>query len=341
MTIARQMPQVFHRGTGAPPVRPTAALPFHPRPGKIVFMPRENPKLGVVAASLSGDARTAPTLARKAGFAGLQFEARTPALDIAELSGTGMRELMRLLSAQDQQLVGLRVDLGIKGLGPGADVDRELSRLTRVMEAAKGLAAPLVCVDLGPLPEPAELEPPKPKISPELAGMILLPTAEERANPRAAAPERAAPPPDPAFVSQVEAALVELGRMADRTSVICAFRSELASHAAIERALRAADCPWFGLDLDPAAVLGDRWDMDEVFARLGPLVRHVRARDAVAGSSRRTKPAAIGRGGTDWRQVLSNLDDAGYNGWVTVDPIELPDRAAAAAAGFAHLSGVR
>lgn len=304
-------------------------------------MAREHLKLAVVAAALSGDARLAPTLARKAGFAGLQFEARTAALDIPELSGTGLREFLRLLSAQDQQLVGLRVDLGLKGLAPGADVDRELSRLARVMEAARGLASPLVCLDPGPLPEPAEAAPPKPKISPELAGLILLPTAEERANPQPPQPERAAPPPDPAFVSQVDAALVELGRMADRTSTVLAFGSELSSHAAIERALRAADCPWFGLDLDPAAVLGDRWDLDEVFSRLGTRVRHVRARDAVAGADRRTKPAVIGRGGTDWGQVLSNLDDAGYNGWLTIDPIELADRPAAARAGLAHLLGLR
>jgi sugar phosphate isomerase/epimerase len=303
-------------------------------------MAREDLKLGVVAAALSNDVRAAPTLARQAGFAGLQFEARTPALDIPELSGTGLREFLRLLSTQDQQLVGLRVDLGPKGLSPGADVDRELSRLTLTMEAAKGLASPLVCVDLGRLPEPVEAAPVKPKVSPELAGLILLPTAEERANPQPnSAP--AAPPPDPAFVSQVDAAMVELGRMADRTSTIVAFRSELASHAAIDRALRAADCPWFGLDLDPAAVLGDRWDLDEVFARLGTLVRHVRGRDAVAGADRRTKPAVVGRGGTNWAQVLSNLGDADYNGWITLDPIELPDRAAAAVAGRAHLLGIR
>jgi len=305
-------------------------------------MPRENLKLALVATALSDDARQAPTLARKAGFAGLQFEARTAALDIPELSGTGLKEFLSVLRAQDQQLVGLRVDLGVKGFGPGADVDRELSRLTAVMEAAKGLASPLVCVDLGRLPEPVEATPAKPKISPELAGLILLPTAEERANPQASQqPERVAPPPDPAFVSQVDAALVELGRMADRISTAIAFRSELSSHAAIERALRAADCPWFGLDLDPAAVLGDRWNMDEVFSRLGTLVGHVRGRDAVAGADRRTKPAVIGRGGTDWSQVLSNLGDAGYNGWVTLDPIELADRASAAAAGRAHLLGIR
>src|SRR5215213_11152806 len=121
-------------------------------------MPRENLKLAVVASALSNDPRTAPQLARRAGFAGLLFDARTAALDVTELSLTGRREFRHMLSGQDQQLVGLRHDLGSKGFGPGADVDRELSRLSRVMETATGLGAPLVCVDLGPLPVPVEAE---------------------------------------------------------------------------------------------------------------------------------------------------------------------------------------
>jgi sugar phosphate isomerase/epimerase len=119
------------------------------------------------------------------------------------------------------------------------------------------------------------------------------------------------------------------------------MRSELASFAALERALRAANCPWFGVDLDPVAVLRDRWDADEVFGRLGPLVRHVRGRDAVVGHDKRTKPAAIGQGSTPWEQILALLDEAGYNGWLTVDPLELPDRIAGATHALSYLSSLR
>src|SRR5206468_871975 len=103
-------------------------------------------------------------------------------------------------------------------------------------------------------------------------------------------------PPDPAFVSQVSAALQELGSRADRYGVTVAVRSELASFASLDEALTAARCPWFGVDLDPVAILRDDWSADEVFSRLGPLIRHVRARDATLGADRRTQPAAIGRG---------------------------------------------
>lgn len=299
-------------------------------------MPQGDLKLAVVAAALSTDPRAVAQLSRRAGFGGLQFDARTNAIDIPELSGTGRREFLRLLTGQDQQLVGLRLDLGAKGLGIGADVDRELSRIARVMEAATGLGSPLVCVDVGPLPVPVASEPPKPKVTPDMAGLILLPQtiAEGAAKPQSPSAQI---PPDPAFVSQVDAALFELGRLADRTGTVVALRSELSPFSALERALRAADCPWFGVDLDPAAVIADMWDLDEVFSGLGSLVRHVRGRDAIAGAERRTKPEIIGRGATNWPQLMSNLDEADYRGWITVDPLELPDRAAAAASAAAFL----
>ena len=112
------------------------------------------------------------------------------------------------------------------------------------------------------------------------------------------------------------------------------MRSELSSLAALARTLAAARCPWFGVDLDPVSVLRDHWDLDQTFSAIGPLVRHVRGRDAVAGADRRTKPTPVGRGDTKWDHLLSNLDGADYHGWITVDPSDLPDRPAAATAGL-------
>jgi sugar phosphate isomerase/epimerase len=194
-----------------------------------------------------------------------------------------------------------------------------------------------VCVDLGPLPEPARTATAKPKVDPAAAGLIIIPTAAEVQAVNAPEPEVKG---DPGFESSVDAALAELGRRADRYGAMVALRSELSSFAALERALRAADCPWFGVDLDPVAVLRDRWEVDEVFSRVGPLIRHVRARDAVAGQDRRTKPAVIGAGDTNWGQLLALLDEAGYTGWLAVDPLELADRTAAARQGLAHLREV-
>src|SRR5687767_7005380 len=129
---------------------PTGRCPCHWKDP----MPRESIKFGVVPGTFGSDPRESAVRSRAAGFAGLQFDSRTSNLDLTDLSTSGRREFRRLLSSQDQQLIGLRSDLGPKGLGPGADVDRALARLDAVMEAAAGLLAPLVCVELGPLPEP-------------------------------------------------------------------------------------------------------------------------------------------------------------------------------------------
>jgi sugar phosphate isomerase/epimerase len=301
-------------------------------------MPTDRTRLSVVADAMSTDPRVASRLARESGFAGLLFDAVSPSLDLTDLSGTGRREFRSVVAGQNQELVGLRVDLGGKGFGPGADVDRELSRLDKAMDAARGLSTPLVCIDLGPLPEPAREATPKPPVTQQQAGLIILPGSMDL--PKTPEPPPV-PPPDPAFVSQVDAAMFELGRRADRMGVVLAMRADLSSFDALRRALRTADCPYFGVDLDPVAVLRDVRDLDEIFSRLGGLVRHVRGRDATTGADRRTKPAPVGAGGTDWGQLLARLDEAGYHGWVTLDPLELRDRAAGAVAGRKYLEEIQ
>ena len=302
-------------------------------------MTSEKFQFGVVAATFATDPREAARLSRANGFAGLQFDAVSSAIDLTELSQTGRRELRHVLSSNDQQLIGLRVDVGPKGFGPGADIDRLLARFEQVMDAAKGLGAPLLCIETGPLPEPAVAPKPKPRIDPAQVGLIIIPsiTASEHQAPQESRP---VPGPDPALVAQVDGALFELCSRADRLGVTLALRSELSSFAALDRAMTAARCPWLGIDLDPVAILRDAWTADEIFTRFGDLIRHVRARDATVGSDRRTRPAVIGQGSTNWGELLSNLDAAGYRRWLTIDALELPDRIAGATAGTAYLKEV-
>ena len=63
-------------------------------------------------------------------------------------------------------------------------------------------------------------------------------------------------------------------------------------------------------------------------------MRHVRGRDAIIGAEHRTKPAAIGAGNVQWEQLLGNLHESNYRGWITLDPLELNDRAAGAETGL-------
>jgi sugar phosphate isomerase/epimerase len=318
-------------------LRTGASLPV-PAAHKMQGMPSAHSILSVFAPSIAADLRSAPAASRRLGFQGLQLPVRYGSVDLATLSGTGFREVRHILATQEQTLTALATDLGPKGFSPGADIDQALSRLAKAVDAARGLGVGVITIDLGPLPQPKAAPKPAPKVTPAMAGLIILPGADILSAPANPSPPETT---DPSFFSQVDAALIELGRLADRASVVLALRSDLSSFAALERALRAVDCPWFGLDLDPVAILRDEWQPDEIFSRLGMLVRHVRARDAVSGAGGRTRPAAIGQGNTDWPELLARLDEAAYHGPITVDATELPDRPAGTVAAVKVLRASR
>src|SRR5438045_8586855 len=290
-------------------------------------------RLATTSRTFSNDAREAAHLAADLGFTGLLFDAYSSALALPGLSSTGRREFRHVLRSHDLELVGLQGGLGANGFGPGADLDRVIDRLDRAMEAAAGLAAPMLALDVGPLAELPRSDSPKAAVTPEQAGLLILPTPVPA--PKAPAPVVA--PIDQALLDSVGGALTEIGVRADRYNVTVAFRSSLASFAALENAILGARCPWFGVDLDPVALLRDDWDADQVFSQLGSLIRHVRGCDAVRGADRRTKPAVIGEGSVEWHALLARLDASGYHGWITIDPVELTDRVEAARRGLAVL----
>ncbi len=295
-------------------------------------------KIAVTAAALSADPRQAAAAARKIGIRGVLFDAVSPAFSVPDLSQTGRREFRQMLSANECELVGLRVDLGPKGLSSKSDVDQQLRRIEKAMEAAQGLNTPQLCIDLGPLPTPSRSQSITPKVSPELAGLIIIPTPSDVAPPE---PDESQTPADVAYITHLDPIMIELGQRADRMGVMIAFRSELSSVAALERAILAARCPWFGVDIDPVALLRDSMDYDDFFSRVGPVAQHVRARDANAGSGHRTQPTVVGFGGVNWPHLLANLESTGFRGWITLDPVELQNRMAGAVEGAQYLRGLK
>src|SRR5882724_12915814 len=134
-----------------------------------------NLKFSVMASAVTDDLRNALRLARSAGFAGVVYDVYSSRLNLTELSASGKRDFRHLLSAQDQQLAALSVDIGPKGIDLGADVDRVIARLDTSMDTAIALGTKLICVDLGPLPAPPLQPKPQKKITADEAGLIFLP----------------------------------------------------------------------------------------------------------------------------------------------------------------------
>ncbi len=288
-------------------------------------------QISILAHALSTDIRVALESARRANFQGVVLD---PAVfgSIVEQSQTGRREIIALLSRFEQPLIAIDLRLGHTGFSPKGDLERELDRLTRAMDIARGLHCSLVLADLGPLPPAPDERPPSPKIEPGMLGKLILP---ETTTPKSTA---APMPRDPAFESSLEIALRELGSRCDRASCRVAFRSTLGSFASLHYALSRVDCPWFGIDLDPLLMLADEWSSDEIFSRLGKQITHVRGRDGLKGAGNRVTPTAIGAGVVPWRELLSLLRDADYRGPITVDSIDLANRAAGAITGRAFLA---
>lgn len=283
-------------------------------------------QLSVLAHTFSNDIRAALEAARRADFRGVVLDP-TVYNSIVDSSQTARREILALLSRFEQPLVAIDLRLSPTGFSPKADLEKELDRLSRAMDVARGLQCALVLADLGPLP-PAPNEPtPVQKIDPGLLGKLIL-------------PETVAPKPvsilprDEAFESSLAIALRELGTRCDRASCRIAFRSSLGSFASLHHALSRVDCPWFAVDLDPLLMLADEWQPDEIFSRLGKQIAHVRGRDGLKGTGNRVTPTTIGKGVVNWRELNALLRDSDYRGSVSVDSIDLANRSVSAVAGL-------
>ncbi len=278
-------------------------------------------KVSVRAAALGDDLRILAPLAQRWQFNGLQLDLKLGDLDVTELSASGQREVKNIVARYELELASLRVALPHDGLGQG-DAGQVLWFVERAMKAAAGVGATMVCLDLGRLPRVGPGSKPT-SVTPQEAGLIILPEPVKVIEP-------ADEPVDPAEMARwdgVDSTLREIGAVADRYSLTLAMAAELSSFASLQRAIGQAGCQWFGVDLDPVSVLRDRWDLEHVLDAVGGLIRHVRARDAGRGADRRTQPAAIGKGDTNWKQMLALLSQGGYGGWINVDTMELQDRA--------------
>lgn len=271
------------------------------------------------------------------------LEPLSAGVDLLNLSVTGRRELLHVFQSQGQHVAGIVCSVGPRGLGAKDSVDRQIHWIGKLMEASAGLEASLLCVNLGSLPAPDIHEKPQKRISPEEAGVIILPDflqVDLTPPPEQAPQSDKLSPMEIQFRGEVDQALAAIGAMAEKYGVKLAFRSSLSSLESVKQALDRVNCHWFGLNVDPVTAMADQTPLDSMMSDFSGRIHHVRGHDAFVGMGHRTQPTIIGEGSVNWPQMLTLLDDAGYNQWLTIDPMELPRRPDAIRSAVKYLQQV-
>jgi sugar phosphate isomerase/epimerase len=138
----------------------------------------------------------------------------------------------------------------------------------------------------------------------------------------------------------VDEALRAVGELADRVDVMIAMSASLSVTAALDRALRAADCEHFRVDLDPTALLGDPWSYEKAFDALAPRIVHVRLRDAHTAAGGRLVPCAIGDGAVNVPRLMSLLGEAAFDGFLSIDVTDASDRVRSLTVAVKRLRGM-
>ena len=110
-------------------------------------------------------------------------------------------------------------------------------------------------------------------------------------------------------------------------------------HAAdpeVEETIKRTRQPYFVLQGNVCALLAAK-DHVNVFLYDGAIVPDPEGIITGGHDNKTARTMAVGKGDTEWEKFLADLDASGYAGWITLDPLELPDRPAAASAGLEHL----
>jgi sugar phosphate isomerase/epimerase len=132
-----------------------------------------------------------------------------------------------------------------------------------------------------------------------------------------------APGPLPADQTAERAMLVDaltaLAAQGGRLGVLPTLQCPDAELAELARLASTLPQGLTGVDLNPAELIQHGQSPREFVAALGSHIAHVFANDAVRSLGGGAVEVALGRGSADFPELLGNLEEFDYRGWVTVE----------------------
>lgn len=213
------------------------------------------------------------------------------------LSQTGRREFRHLLRSHDLELTALRCPLR-RGLDEAQNQEGRIDLVKSVLSLSFDLGPRVVVVQAGKVPDNED-------------------------DPR---------------TGLMKDALEALGTHGDRTGASLALDTGLDSGEALAKYLARFDSGSLAVNFDPANLLLNGFSPYESARALAGRIAHAHARDArKAGPSRAAQEVPLGQGDIDWFFLAGALEEAEYQGWMTVQPDAAGNRRGEVAAGVGFL----
>jgi sugar phosphate isomerase/epimerase len=129
----------------------------------------------------------------------------------------------------------------------------------------------------------------------------------------------------PALTRLVES-LTALGMFGERVGVRPALQTADVNPNDLLRLIKALPEHSVGVDLHPTGLIMAGYSPQEAVESLGPHVLHVHACDAVRDiASRQALEVELGRGSADIPELLGQLTEFDYRGWVTIEHRDSPN----------------
>ncbi len=123
---------------------------------------------------------------------------------------------------------------------------------------------------------------------------------------------------DTAARARLEGALGDLARLGARHGVTPAISTSGDTAESLAGLVHSIKDGPVAIDLDPAGCITSGLDPVTQYRSLHSLICHVQGRDAIRDLESGGLEVSLGRGETRWDELLANLADARYPGWITV-----------------------
>jgi sugar phosphate isomerase/epimerase len=196
----------------------------------------------------------------------------------AELTQTALRQIRKLL--EDLNLRVCAVSFRTRrGYGDLEDLDRRIDATKAAMQMAYSLGASVVINQIGSLPL-------------EDSGPVW---------------------------DRLRMSLDDLGRFGQRVGAMLAAETGAESGPELAKLINSLPEGTMGVNFDPGNLILNSHSVEEAATALGRHVLHVHAKDAVRDLARRRGvEVELGRGSVDFASMLAQLEEFGYQGYITV-----------------------